>query len=166
MHRSPTEQFLRGNWPCWVIYISPQRVLSWAPSVFETALFTEQKPGTEDPESNPGRTGWVHSTVMWQKRVQLVKLYFSFNFPGQTEKSTLVSKRKELDTERYLEYETIWGGEKRYSVSPRPLTLHTYLHMLAIFLEGHPRNYHQWWHLGTERRERKYWNLYFPVIFF
>ena len=44
-------------------------------------------------------------------KVLFLFLSISLDLP-RTEKSTRVSKRKEQDTECYLEYETIWGGKK------------------------------------------------------
>ena len=44
-------------------------------------------------------------------KVLFLFLSISLDLP-RTEKSTRVSKRKEQDIERYLEYETLWGGKK------------------------------------------------------
>lgn len=92
---------------------------------------------------------------------------FSFNWHGlnMERKSTQVFKWRKQDTERCLEYEPIWGGKRDIPFSLSLSPLHTYLHMLEIFLEGHPRDYHLWL-LGTEHREGKYQNFYFPFTVF
>ena len=168
MHRSPTEQFLRGNWLCWVIYTSPQRVRRWARQPVWGSTVHCAENWNQRPWKQP-REDWVnmrHSHVTGESTAGKVSfLFLSISLDlARTEKSTLVSKRKEQDIERYLEYETIWGGKKIFNLSPPTHTSYIFAYAWN-FLEGHPRNYHQWWHLGTERREGKYWNFYFPFIF-